>query len=173
MKVVLLRIFLLLSSSNFFSVCVFVPTSQVPMGAGVAFAFKYNDTDKICLTLYGDGAANQGQVFEAYNMAALWKLPCLFICENNLYGMGTAQHRASANTDFYTRGDYIPGIKVTSHTPGVVYIPLDIIGWCLYLHQINIYESTHLLRSGLFLSSCLVCWLIFFVCVCVENCIKA
>lgn len=88
--------------------------SQVPLGAGIAFALKYNNSDRICVTLYGDGAANQGQVFEAFNMAALWKLPCLFVCENNRYGMGTAQHRASANTDFFTRGDYIPGIKVSS-----------------------------------------------------------
>eukprot|EP00731_Ephydatia_muelleri_P031928 Em0023g435a len=86
--------------------------AQVPLGAGIAFALKYNGTDRVCLSLYGDGAANQGQVFEAYNMAALWKLPCLFICENNVYGMGTSVARASASTDFYTRGDYIPGIKV-------------------------------------------------------------
>jgi len=84
----------------------------VPLGAGIAFALKYQNSDRICLTLYGDGAANQGQVFEAFNMAALWKLPCLFICENNLYGMGTSQERASASSEFYKRGDYIPGIQV-------------------------------------------------------------
>lgn len=86
--------------------------SQVPLGAGIGFALRYNNSDRICVTLYGDGAANQGQVFEAFNMASLWRLPCLFACENNRYGMGTAQHRAAANTDFYTRGDYIPGIWV-------------------------------------------------------------
>lgn len=87
----------------------------MPLGAGIAFALKYKESDRICLALYGDGAANQGQIFEAYNMAALWKLPCLFVCENNRFGMGTSQERASANTKFYTRGDYIPGIRVLCH----------------------------------------------------------
>ncbi|XP_003391149.1 PREDICTED: pyruvate dehydrogenase E1 component subunit alpha, somatic form, mitochondrial-like, partial [Amphimedon queenslandica] len=86
--------------------------AQVPLGAGIAFELKYNNKDNICITLYGDGAANQGQVFEAYNMAALWKLPVIFACENNRYGMGTAVHRSSASTDYYTRGDYIPGVYV-------------------------------------------------------------
>ncbi|XP_003392153.2 PREDICTED: pyruvate dehydrogenase E1 component subunit alpha, somatic form, mitochondrial-like, partial [Amphimedon queenslandica] len=86
--------------------------AQVPLGAGIAFELKYNNKDNICITLYGDGAANQGQVFEAYNMAALWKLPVIFACENNRYGMGTAVHRSSASTEYYTRGDYIPGVYV-------------------------------------------------------------
>ena len=86
--------------------------AQVPLGGGIAFAHKYKKDNGVCLALYGDGAANQGQVFETFNIAALWKLPCLFICENNLFGMGTSIHRASASTDFYTRGDYIPGILV-------------------------------------------------------------
>ncbi|KAG1656009.1 putative pyruvate dehydrogenase E1 component subunit alpha, mitochondrial [Nymphon striatum] len=86
--------------------------AQVPLGAGIALSYKYQQTDRICLSLYGDGAANQGQIFEAYNMAKLWDLPCIFICENNGFGMGTSVDRAAASTDYYTRGDFIPGIWV-------------------------------------------------------------
>ncbi|KAK9501415.1 hypothetical protein O3M35_012142 [Rhynocoris fuscipes] len=86
--------------------------AQVPLGAGIALASQYLKTGGVCFTLYGDGASNQGQVFEAYNMAKLWNLPCVFVCENNGYGMGTSIDRSSANTNFYTRGDYIPGIWV-------------------------------------------------------------
>jgi pyruvate dehydrogenase E1 component alpha subunit len=86
--------------------------AQVPLGAGIALGLKYQGRDDVCVALYGDGAANQGQAFEAYNIAKLWSLPVLFVCENNGYGMGTAVERASANTDYYTRGDYIPGIWV-------------------------------------------------------------
>ncbi|KAL7626382.1 alpha subunit of pyruvate dehydrogenase [Parahypoxylon ruwenzoriense] len=86
--------------------------AQVPVGAGLAFAHKYTNSKKATVILYGDGASNQGQVFEAFNMAKLWNLPALFGCENNKYGMGTAAARSSAITDYYKRGQYIPGLKV-------------------------------------------------------------
>lgn len=88
--------------------------AQVPLGTGLAFAQKYLKTNHATFTLYGDGASNQGQVFESFNMAKLWKLPNVFICENNKYGMGTSAERSSMNTQFYTRGDVIPGIQVNA-----------------------------------------------------------
>lgn len=84
----------------------------MPLGVGIALAAQYQGTGGTCFALYGDGAANQGQIFEVYNMAKLWNTPCIFVCENNGYGMGTSAARASAVTTFYTRGDFVPGIWV-------------------------------------------------------------
>ncbi|GMH15343.1 hypothetical protein Nepgr_017184 [Nepenthes gracilis] len=86
--------------------------AQIPLGCGLAFAQKYLKEDNVTFTLYGDGTANQGQWFEALNMAELWDLPAVFVCENNHYGMGTADRRATKSTAYYKRGDYVPGLKI-------------------------------------------------------------
>ncbi len=87
---------------------------QVPLGTGVAFAAKYARTDAVCLTYFGDGAANQGQVYESFNMAELWSLPVVYVIENNQYAMGTAVSRASAQVELSRRGESfnIPGRQV-------------------------------------------------------------
>ena len=88
--------------------------AQVPIGCGLAFSHKYRDEPNVCLTYLGDGAVNQGQVYESFNMAALWDLPCLFVIENNQYGMGTAVTRAAAGRSLADRGAAygIPGKQV-------------------------------------------------------------
>ncbi len=88
--------------------------AQVPLGAGLAFAHKYRGDGGVCMAYFGDGAANQGQVYETFNMAALWQLPIVFVVENNGYAMGTAVKRGSAETHFHRRGTgfRIPGMDV-------------------------------------------------------------
>jgi pyruvate dehydrogenase E1 component alpha subunit len=88
--------------------------APAPIGTGLAFANKYRDSDSVCLTFFGDGAANQGQVYESFNMAELWKLPVVYVIENNRYAMGTAVLRSSAQSDFSKRGlsFNIPGVQV-------------------------------------------------------------
>ena len=88
--------------------------AQVALGGGLALSHKYNEDGGLCLAYFGDGAANQGQVYETFNMAALWNLPIVFVVENNQYAMGTAVSRSSAETEFYRRGTAfrIPGMDV-------------------------------------------------------------
>ncbi len=88
--------------------------AQVPIGTGLAFANKYRGNKSVCLTYFGDGAANQGQVYESFNMAELWKLPVIYVIENNQYAMGTSVERSSAVSDFSKRGASfgIPGVQV-------------------------------------------------------------
>lgn len=97
--------------------------AQVPIGTGLAFAEKYNDTKNICFTFLGDGAVNQGQVYEAFNMAALWKLPVIYVIENNGYSMGTSLSRSTAMTDLYRKGESfgIPGVQADGMDVDSVY----------------------------------------------------
>ncbi len=81
-----------------------IVAAQVPIGAGLAFADKYNGTDNVTFTYFGDGAANQGQVYEAYNMAELWNLPVIFVIENNQYAMGTSMKRSTKSPSLWERG---------------------------------------------------------------------
>jgi pyruvate dehydrogenase E1 component alpha subunit len=88
--------------------------ANVPLGAGLAFADKYKGNDRVTFTYFGDGAANQGQVYETFNMASLWDLPVIFVIENNQYAMGTSQQRSTSTPDIHTRGEAfgIPGEAV-------------------------------------------------------------
>ena len=95
----------------------------MPLGTGIAFANKYKNKKSVTFTFFGDGAVNQGQVYEAFNMAALWQLPILYIIENNQYGMGTSVERASAMNELFRRGESfgIKGYEVDGMDPLSIY----------------------------------------------------
>ena len=88
--------------------------AQVSLGTGIAFANRYRENGNVCLTYFGDGAVNQGQVYEAFNMAKLWDLPVIYVVENNKYAMGTSIARSSSEPLLYRRGEAhrIPGLQV-------------------------------------------------------------
>ena len=97
--------------------------AQIPIGAGIALAEQYKDTDNIAVCMFGDGAARQGALHEAFNMSMTWKLPVLYICENNLYAMGTSVERTSNVTDLYKLGlSYeMPSEQVDGMSPEAVH----------------------------------------------------
>jgi pyruvate dehydrogenase E1 component alpha subunit len=110
-----------------------IVAAQVPLGTGLAFANRYRKNDRVCLTYFGDGAANQGQVYESFNMAKLWKLPVIYIIENNRYAMGTSISRSSAQTDLSRRGASfdIPGEQVDGMDVRAVKAAADrVVEWC-------------------------------------------
>jgi len=107
--------------------------AQVSLGTGLAFAARYRKTDNVSLTYFGDGAANQGQVYESFNMAELWKLPVIYVIENNRYAMGTSVTRSSALTDFSKRGASfnIPGQQIDGMDVRAVKAAGDeAVAWC-------------------------------------------
>jgi len=110
--------------------------AQVPIGTGLAFAHRYREDGRISVTYLGDGAINQGQVYESFNMAALWKLPVVYVIENNRYGMGTSVSRASARTDLFHRG-------VAYGIPGEQVDGMDVVA----VHEAGLAAAEHA-RSG-------------------------
>src|ERR1700740_2138881 len=107
--------------------------AQVSLGTGLAFANRYRGNDFVSLTYFGDGAANQGQVYESFNMAELWKLPVVYVIENNRYAMGTSVARASAQADFSKRGASfnIPGKQADGMDVRAVKAAADeAVAWC-------------------------------------------
>ena len=107
--------------------------AQVSLGTGLAFANRYRSNDNVSLAYFGDGAANQGQVYESFNMAELWKLPVVYVIENNRYAMGTSASRASAQADFSKRGASfnIPGMQADGMDVRSVKAAADeAVAWC-------------------------------------------
>jgi pyruvate dehydrogenase E1 component alpha subunit len=107
--------------------------APVPIGTGLAFANKYRGNSSVCVTFFGDGAANQGQVYESFNMAELWKLPVVYVIENNRYAMGTSLTRSSAQTNLARRGlsFNIPGVEVDGMDVRAVKAAADeALAWC-------------------------------------------
>ena len=107
--------------------------AQVPLGTGLAFANRYRGNDRVAVTYFGDGAANQGQVYEAFNMGELWKLPVIYVIENNQYAMGTSVERASSETHLYRRGTSfnIPGEEVDGMDVEAVRAAAEAaVAWC-------------------------------------------
>jgi pyruvate dehydrogenase E1 component alpha subunit len=107
--------------------------AQIPLGTGLAFSNKYRGDNSVTMTYFGDGASNQGQVYEAFNMAELWKLPVVYIIENNQYAMGTSVERSSAQVDFSKRGASfnIPGRQVDGMDVEAVHAAgREAIDWC-------------------------------------------
>ena len=100
---------------------------QIPLGAGIAFAEKYKGTDNVAIAYMGDGAVRQGALTETFNMAALWKLPVIFVCENNGYAMGTSVERTTVQTDIYKLGEPygIPSAPVDGMDPVAVHTAMD------------------------------------------------
>jgi len=107
--------------------------AQVPLGTGLAFANKYRGNKHVSLTYFGDGAANQGQVYESFNMAAVWKLPVVYVIENNQYAMGTAINRSTSETHLHKRGVSfnIPGEEVDGMDVEAVFAAgQKAVAWC-------------------------------------------
>src|SRR6202171_2516836 len=113
--------------------------AQVPIGTGLGFAHRYRDDGHISVTYLGDGAINQGQVYESFNMASLWKLPVVYVVENNRYDMGTSVSRASARTDLYHRGVAygIPGEQVEHARAGQGPIILEMLTYRYRGHSMS------------------------------------
>ena len=124
-----------------------IVAAQVPIGTGLAFADKYNENGRVTFTYFGDGAVNQGQVYEAFNMASLWQLPVIYVIENNRYAMGTAVSRASAETDFSQRGISfrIPGMQVL--TADIRWQKGDTMG-CEFTSPLHIAVFEHIVRRA-------------------------